>query len=81
MAMLEHCLPQAIDEEEDRRFHVIITAEGPAPHWQSRLHYYWCAAQDRSLVTLQPCVVQHDTHGLCQHASVRYTRLLAGIRR
>jgi hydroxyproline O-arabinosyltransferase len=24
-----------------RKFHVVITAEGTAVHWQSRVHYYW----------------------------------------
>jgi hypothetical protein len=32
---------QAVDANEDRRFHVLITAEGSATHWQCRLHYYW----------------------------------------
>mmetsp|Transcript_21179 Transcript_21179/g.63737 ORF Transcript_21179/g.63737 Transcript_21179/m.63737 type:complete len:583 (-) Transcript_21179:106-1854(-) len=29
------------DLNEDRSFHTIITAEGAATHWQSRIHYYW----------------------------------------
>lgn len=26
---------------EDRSYHVIISAQGEATHWQSRIHYYW----------------------------------------
>ena len=29
------------DPSEDRRFHIVITAQGSAVHWQSRVHYYW----------------------------------------
>ena len=25
----------------ERRYHVVITAQGSAVHWQSRVHYYW----------------------------------------
>lgn len=25
----------------ERRYHVVITAQGPATHWQARVHYYW----------------------------------------
>lgn len=24
-----------------RKFHIITTAQGPAVHWQTRVHYYW----------------------------------------
>ncbi len=27
--------------DEDRSYHVIISAQGTATHWQSRIHYYW----------------------------------------
>ena len=26
---------------EDRSFHVVVTAQGAATHWQARVHYYW----------------------------------------
>lgn len=39
--MLFSPLLQVVDPDEDRRFHVIITAEGSATHWQCRVHYYW----------------------------------------
>ena len=29
------------EEEGDRRYHVVITAQGTATHWQARVHYYW----------------------------------------
>ena len=25
----------------ERRYHVVITAQGSAVHWQARVHYYW----------------------------------------
>ena len=25
----------------ERRYHIVITAQGTAVHWQSRVHYYW----------------------------------------
>ncbi len=28
-------------EEVDRRYHIVITAQGAATHWQARVHYYW----------------------------------------
>ena len=46
---------QEVDEDEDRRFHVIITAEGSATHWQCRLHYYWCDANDNQTLHLADC--------------------------
>lgn len=30
-----------VDPNEDRRYHVVISAQGSATHWQSRVHYYW----------------------------------------
>lgn len=29
------------DPSEDRKYHIVISAQGPATHWQSRVHYYW----------------------------------------
>ena len=26
---------------EDRSYHVVITAQGSATHWQARVGYYW----------------------------------------
>jgi len=26
---------------EDRRFHIVTTAQGGSVHWQIRIHYYW----------------------------------------
>lgn len=33
----------SLPEEDggDRRYHVVITAQGTATHWQARVHYYW----------------------------------------
>ena len=25
----------------ERRYHIVISAQGPAVHWQARVHYYW----------------------------------------
>ena len=25
----------------ERKYHVVITAQGTAVHWQARVHYYW----------------------------------------
>lgn len=30
-----------VDPTDDRKFHIVITAQGAATHWQSRVHYYW----------------------------------------
>ena len=32
---------EEVDPNEDRSYHVVISAQGPATHWQSRVHYYW----------------------------------------
>lgn len=32
---------QMMEEEVDRRYHIVITAQGAATHWQARVHYYW----------------------------------------
>jgi hydroxyproline O-arabinosyltransferase len=29
------------ESPEERKYHVVITAQGSAVHWQSRVHYYW----------------------------------------
>eukprot|EP00889_Picochlorum_renovo_P007333 jgi/Picre1/34363/NNA_001834.t1 len=26
---------------EDRTYHIVVSAQGTATHWQSRIHYYW----------------------------------------
>ena len=37
-----HCVcGKAQAEEGDRRYHIVITAQGTATHWQARVHYYW----------------------------------------
>lgn len=37
----EAILDARSESAADRRYHVIITAQGFATHWQSRIHYYW----------------------------------------
>ena len=32
---------KVVDPNDDRKFHIVITAQGSATHWQSRVHYYW----------------------------------------
>jgi len=32
---------EEVDPNEDRSYHVVISAQGAATHWQSRVHYYW----------------------------------------
>lgn len=32
---------QSAEKEADRRYHIVITAQGAATHWQARVHYYW----------------------------------------
>ena len=29
------------EDAGDRQYHVVITAQGTATHWQARVHYYW----------------------------------------
>ena len=29
------------EDAGDRRYHIVITAQGTATHWQARVHYYW----------------------------------------
>lgn len=31
----------AQETSEDRRYHIVITAQGSAVHWQARVAYYW----------------------------------------
>ena len=40
-AELEAAAAAAAAEADDRTYHVVISAQGPATHWQSRVHYYW----------------------------------------
>lgn len=35
----------------EHRYHIVITAQGTAVHWQSRVHYYWY----RKVRCLQRC--------------------------
>ena len=41
-------VPQAGGAE--RAYHTVITAAGPAVHWQSRVHYYWFLKQKAACV-------------------------------
>ena len=50
----------------ERRYHVVITAQGSAVHWQSRVHYYWY------LRTRADCQAQHGSD--CQMGG--FTRVL-----
>lgn len=43
-ADLEPKLPQATSDE-DRKFHIVTSAQGTAVHWQVRVHYYWYKKQ------------------------------------
>ncbi|KAL0032623.1 hypothetical protein WJX77_011236 [Trebouxia sp. C0004] len=40
-AQNEAATTQMMEEEVDRQYHVVITAQGAATHWQARVHYYW----------------------------------------
>ena len=50
----------------ERRYHVVITAQGSAVHWQSRVHYYWY------LRVRAECQAQHGSD--CQMGG--FTRVL-----
>ena len=32
---------EKVDSGEDRSYHIVVSAQGKATHWQSRIHYYW----------------------------------------
>ena len=29
------------DDTVDRKYHIVVSAQGASTHWQSRIHYYW----------------------------------------
>jgi hydroxyproline O-arabinosyltransferase len=39
----------------DRKYHVVITAQGPAVHWQSRVCYYWYKKIKKACEEAGPC--------------------------
>eukprot|EP00887_Chlorella_sp_A99_P000442 scaffold17.g442.t1 len=43
------------DPSEDRTYHVVITAQGTAVHWQSRVHYYWFKKVRKQCRASPPC--------------------------
>ncbi|KAL4519320.1 hypothetical protein Ndes2526A_g00413 [Nannochloris sp. 'desiccata'] len=45
-----------VDPTDDRKYHIVITAQGPATHWQSRVHYYWYKK------TLKKCEAAGNCH-------------------
>ncbi|GAB4823622.1 hypothetical protein N2152v2_010668 [Parachlorella kessleri] len=53
-----------VDPSDDRRYHIVITAQGSAVHWQSRVAFYWYKK------TKALC----ETQGSCQMGG--FTRLL-----
>ncbi len=57
-------MPHRQDPSEDRSFHIVITAEGSAVHWQARVHYYW----------YKKIKAQCEAKGKCQMGG--FTRLL-----
>ena len=39
---LTSCILVLVQEDAgDRQYHIVITAQGTATHWQARVHYYW----------------------------------------
>ena len=42
------------EDEGERRYHIVITAQGSATHWQARVHYYWYKK-----VRLRQCLQSH----------------------
>lgn len=33
--------PASQSENKDRSYHIVVSAQGLATHWQARIHYYW----------------------------------------
>ncbi|GAB4820009.1 hypothetical protein N2152v2_007055 [Parachlorella kessleri] len=53
-----------VDAGDDRRYHIVITAQGSNTHWQSRVAYYW----------YKKIKAQCEAQGNCQMGG--FTRLL-----
>lgn len=53
------------DPNEDRHFHVVITAQGTAVHWQSRVGYYWYLKTKKACEAAGKCDVSRgkETRG------------------
>ena len=45
------------ESPEDRSYHVVITAQGSATHWQARVGYYWYLKVGSSSLCNPYCVV------------------------
>ncbi|GMH33444.1 hypothetical protein BSKO_01278 [Bryopsis sp. KO-2023] len=41
--------------ENDRKYHVVTTAQGSAVHWQARIHYYWYKKIKAECEAAGPC--------------------------
>eukprot|EP00798_Chlamydomonas_sp_ICE-L_P013404 gene13404-19255_t len=42
-------------QDGSRKYHVVATAQGPAVHWQCRVHYYWFKKQRAKCESEGPC--------------------------
>jgi len=56
--------PSHSESSDERRYHIVISAQGSATHWQSRVHYYW----------YKKIKAQCEEEGHCQMGG--FTRLL-----
>lgn len=49
--------PPQVPADDDRRYHTVITAQGSAVHWQSRVGYYWFLKTKRDCQAAGKCDV------------------------
>lgn len=49
----------------ERKYHVVITAQGTAVHWQSRVHFYWYRKARPCSAAALAAGLTRDTRGDC----------------
>ena len=62
------------ESPEDRSYHVVITAQGSATHWQARVGYYWYLKVGSSSLCKQYCVVWVSVQGLSHQQTEQVLR-------
>lgn len=45
------------DPNDDRKYHIVVSAQGSAVHWQSRVHYYWYKKMKKRCEAAGPCQI------------------------
>ena len=65
------------ESPEDRSYHVVITAQGSATHWQARVGYYWYLKVGSTSLCGPYCVAECECRVCCSSRQMSAKKVMS----